>query len=120
MDEPVPIPRRWLLPVVACAAALVGGTAGVGGALYFAERGPEGPQGAQGEPGDRGPRGFAGSSFDPSELESQITSVASSVDETYGGIEDAISGLDDLDFRLDQIERDVSDVCFELRMYGCL
>ena len=60
--------ERWVAIVLASLAGLVV-RAGVGGTLYFVERGPEGPQGEQGERGSRGP---AGPALDPSDLQGQI------------------------------------------------
>lgn len=116
--------QRWLAITLCCVAGLVGGAAGVGATLYFAERGP---QGEQGEPG---PRGSPGESAEDAlsladealvaadDAAGQVADLADRLAtvEDIVGTDRVFNEIDDLDLRVNQLDRDIS-ICRALHTF---
>jgi hypothetical protein len=82
--------------------------------------------GPQGSSGEQGPRAFQGPAADTFDLEvklDRLSNRVSDLEDQFGyadvgsAVDDLIFTTDDLDFRLSQVERDVSDICFELDLF---
>jgi hypothetical protein len=100
--------------IAVCAlVGLIAAGIGVGGTLLFVERGPEGARGEQGPVGAEGPSGDAGPVEDDLDaLQGQVDDIHSRLSDLE--FSDPTTAIDDLDFRMTEIENTLSDLCFAL------
>jgi hypothetical protein len=92
----------------------------VGATLCFAERGPEGERGPRGPQGDPG-----GSALEAASNAEEALSLVDSMEGEITDIDDRLSDVEferepiarSASFEVDQLDRDLSDVCRILRTY---